>query len=156
MDPWFRKIPWRREWLPTPAFLPGEFHGERSLVGYSPWGHKELDRIGHLTLSFYHPSPFCRDFSCPFGHPWSSVSVQLGFCENVPFVDVVLMHLWGEMNSTSSYSAAILTSADINLKPKLLTVYRLEGPTTLSCSTDLLLWFIELRRPVYSQITSLL
>lgn len=74
----------------------------------------------------------------------------------VPFVDIFLMHLWGEMNSTSSYSAAILTSADINLKPKLLTVYRLEGPTTLSCSTDLLLWFIELRRPVYSQITSLL
>ena len=42
-DPWVRKIPWRREWLPTPVFLPGEFHGQRSLVGYSPWGHKELD-----------------------------------------------------------------------------------------------------------------
>ena len=38
-----RKIPWRREWQPTPVFLPGEFHGQRSLVGYSPWGHKELD-----------------------------------------------------------------------------------------------------------------
>ena len=35
------KIPWRREWLPTPVFLPGEFHGHRSLAGYSPWGHKE-------------------------------------------------------------------------------------------------------------------
>ena len=35
------KTPWRREWLPTPVFLPGEFHGQRSLVGYSPWGHKE-------------------------------------------------------------------------------------------------------------------
>ena len=32
-DPWFRKIPWRREWTPTPVFLPGEFHGQRSLVG---------------------------------------------------------------------------------------------------------------------------
>ena len=32
------KIPWRREWLPTPVFLPGEFHGQRNLVGYSPWG----------------------------------------------------------------------------------------------------------------------
>ena len=32
-NPWVRKIPWRREWLPTPIFLPGEFHGERSLVG---------------------------------------------------------------------------------------------------------------------------
>ena len=36
VDPWVRKISWRREWPPTPVFLPGEFHGERSLVGYSP------------------------------------------------------------------------------------------------------------------------
>ena len=36
-DPWVRKIPWRRAWQPTPAFLPGESHGQRSLVGYSPW-----------------------------------------------------------------------------------------------------------------------
>ena len=42
-DPWVRTIPWRREWLPTPVFLPGEFHGQRSLTGYSPWDHKELD-----------------------------------------------------------------------------------------------------------------
>ena len=38
-----RKIPWRRECLPTPVFLPGEFHGQRTLAGYSPWGHKESD-----------------------------------------------------------------------------------------------------------------
>ena len=37
------KIPWRRKWQPTPVFLPGESHGGRSLVGYSPWGHKESD-----------------------------------------------------------------------------------------------------------------
>ena len=35
--------PWRREWQPTPVFLPGESHGQRSLVGYSPWGRKEWD-----------------------------------------------------------------------------------------------------------------
>ena len=33
--------PWRREWQSTPMFLPGESHGQKSLVGYSPWGHKE-------------------------------------------------------------------------------------------------------------------
>ena len=38
-----QKIPWRMEWLPTPVFLPKKFHGQRSLEGYSPWGHKELD-----------------------------------------------------------------------------------------------------------------
>ena len=42
-DPWVRKILWRRKWQPTPVFLPGEFHGQRSLVGYSPWGLKEPD-----------------------------------------------------------------------------------------------------------------
>ena len=42
-DPWVRKIPCRRKWQATPVFLPGEFHGHRSLAGYSPWGHKESD-----------------------------------------------------------------------------------------------------------------
>ena len=37
-DPWFGKIPWRKKWEPTPVFLPGESHGPRSMVGYSPWG----------------------------------------------------------------------------------------------------------------------
>ena len=46
-DPWVGKISWRREWQPTPVFLPGKFHGQRSLVGYSPWGHKQLDIIEH-------------------------------------------------------------------------------------------------------------
>ena len=39
--PGFGKIPWRRQWQPTPVLLPGESHGPRSLVGYSPWGRKE-------------------------------------------------------------------------------------------------------------------
>ena len=42
-DPGVSKIPWRREWLHTPVFLPRDFHGLRSLMGYSPWGHKELN-----------------------------------------------------------------------------------------------------------------
>ena len=51
LDPWGRNIPWRREQLPTPVFLPGEFHGQRSLVGYSPWGCRESDTTEQLTLS---------------------------------------------------------------------------------------------------------
>ena len=47
-DPQVRKIPWRRKWLPTPVFLPGEFPGQRSLMGYSPWGCKELDTTEQL------------------------------------------------------------------------------------------------------------
>ena len=41
-DPWVRKTP-LEEWQPTPVFLPGESRGQESLVGYCPWGHKELD-----------------------------------------------------------------------------------------------------------------
>ena len=49
-DPWIGKVPWRREWLPSPVFLPGEFHGQRSLADYSSWGHKELEMTEWLTL----------------------------------------------------------------------------------------------------------
>ena len=41
--PGLARCPWRRTWQPTPVFLPEEFHGQRSLVGYSPWGCKESD-----------------------------------------------------------------------------------------------------------------
>ena len=40
-DPWVEQIPWRRAWQPTPVLSPGDAHGQRSLVGSSPWGHKE-------------------------------------------------------------------------------------------------------------------
>ena len=48
-DPWVEKIPWRREWQPTPLFLPGESHGQKSLAGYSSRGHKKQDTTERLT-----------------------------------------------------------------------------------------------------------
>ena len=48
--PWLGRSPWRREWQLTTVFLPRDFHGQRSLVGYSPWGDKELDMTEQLTL----------------------------------------------------------------------------------------------------------
>ena len=42
--------PWRKEWQPTPLFLPGKFHGQRSLAGSSPQGHKKSNTIDQLTL----------------------------------------------------------------------------------------------------------
>ena len=55
-DPWVRKIPWCRKWLPTPVFLPGKFHKQRSLVGYSPCGCRVRHDLAtkqqqHLTQS---------------------------------------------------------------------------------------------------------
>ena len=49
--PWLGKIPWRRKWQPTPVFLPGESHGQRSVAGYSPWDCKESDTTERLSLS---------------------------------------------------------------------------------------------------------
>ena len=50
-----RKIPWRREWQPTPVFLPGRSHALKSLAGYSPWGLKELDVIEHILTPAFSP-----------------------------------------------------------------------------------------------------
>ena len=51
---WVRSLdwedsPWSRKWQPTLVFLPGKFHGQRSQVGYSPWGHKESDTSEQLS-----------------------------------------------------------------------------------------------------------
>ena len=45
---WVRKIPWRSKWQPIPVFLPAESYGQRSLAGYSPWGHEESDTTGPI------------------------------------------------------------------------------------------------------------
>ena len=56
LDPWVRKIPWRRKWQPTPVFLPGDSHGGRSLAGHSPRGREEWDTTGRLTLTHSLPA----------------------------------------------------------------------------------------------------
>ena len=48
-----RNIPWRRKWQHIPVFLPDKSHGQRSLVGYSPWGHKKSDMTEQLTFSLF-------------------------------------------------------------------------------------------------------
>ena len=74
VPPWVGKIPWRREWLPTPVFLLGEFHEQRSLVGNSPGGHKESDVTEKLTLSLSLPFHWLHSqtgFSPNHGQEWS-------------------------------------------------------------------------------------
>ena len=53
LDLWVRKIPWNRKRQSIPVFLPGKFCGQRSLVGYSPWDHRELDTTGRLSTAQY-------------------------------------------------------------------------------------------------------
>ena len=78
LDPSVRKIPWRRSGSPSPVFLTGESHGQRSLVGYSPWGHKESDKIkpgiffNFILYSFSSPLlPFAGTFMPFWYHPGS-------------------------------------------------------------------------------------
>ena len=51
-DPWIENIPWRRKWQPTTVFLLGKSHGQRSLVGYSPWGHKSQIWFSNYTTTY--------------------------------------------------------------------------------------------------------
>ena len=53
-NPRIGKVSWKRAWQPTPVFLPGESHGQRSLVGYSPLGHKELDMTKVNTHTYHY------------------------------------------------------------------------------------------------------
>ena len=57
LDPWVGKIPWNRKWQPTPGFLPGESHGQRSLVGYSPQGCRELNTTDLVAQSEHAHTP---------------------------------------------------------------------------------------------------
>ena len=59
LSPWVGKIPWRK-WQATPVVFPGEFHGQRSLVDYSPWGHKELSQIS--VVSRREENTFCTPY----------------------------------------------------------------------------------------------
>ena len=52
-DPWIGKISWGWEWLPTPVFWPQQFHGQRSLAGYTPWGCKESNPAEQLSFSVF-------------------------------------------------------------------------------------------------------
>ena len=68
-----RKIPWRRKWQPTPGFLPGESYGQRSLMGYSPWGH----RVEHnWATDTPLPVSDCSSFKNSIGNKLSSLVVE--------------------------------------------------------------------------------
>ena len=54
LTPGSKKMPWRRKWQPTPVFLPGKSHGQKSLTGYNPWGHKESDTTERLEHTDTH------------------------------------------------------------------------------------------------------
>ena len=83
------KIHWKKEWLSTPVFLPGHFHGEKSLVDYSSWGRKESDTTEQLTLSLlYLVSQAYRMVFllelCPLEVPLVRASLVAQLIKNLP------------------------------------------------------------------------
>ena len=77
-NPWVGKIPWRRQWQPTPVFLPGEPHGQRSLVDYSPWGLKKLDVTevtlqAHTSIYLYFKKFWPHPIACGTLVPWPGI-----------------------------------------------------------------------------------
>ena len=63
-DPWVRKILWNRKWQAALVFLPGKFHGQRGLEGYSSWGCKELDMTEHAHTDEYIKPPTYQPKIC--------------------------------------------------------------------------------------------
>ena len=78
-DPWVRKIPWRRKWQPTPVFLPGKSHGQRSLAGYCPWGHKESDTTERLNWT----ELMLRKIELRRGRGWQRISWLDGITDSM-------------------------------------------------------------------------
>ena len=78
-DPGVGKIPWRRPWQPTLLFLPGESHGQKSLVGYSPWGLKESDTTKHIHTRIHRASTIVVYRSCSEG--FDILVVIVDFCQ---------------------------------------------------------------------------
>ena len=64
----FYTADWRRKWQPTPVFLPGECHGQKSLLGYSPWDHKELDTTEQLTHTHSRYFKYFHSYQIYFSH----------------------------------------------------------------------------------------
>ena len=69
-DPWVRKIPWRRKWLPTLVFLPGEFHGQRSQAPMVPMGQQSQTRPSDYHFQFTHLQPNAATDRTGDTSPW--------------------------------------------------------------------------------------
>ena len=104
--PWVRKIPWNRKWQTTPVFFPGEFHGQRSQAGYSPWGHKESDMIEWLTYTVWHQIINCSEprgkgnIGCKYTY---DNKILCDFYLNVIFSPIWLFH-WVASSDSNMYS----------------------------------------------------
>ena len=125
-------MPWRREWPPTPVFWPGEFHGQRSLPGYSQWDRKDSDMTEWLSLSM---STTFMDCSLPSSSvhgisqatilEWVAVSFLLGLNSHLLHWAGAFLplnhqgHLWGIHYSACQILWNLLTEEHRSEKPSI-------------------------------------
>ena len=126
-NPWVGKIPWRRAWQPTAVFLPEESHGQRSMAGYSPWGHKELDTTEWLNNN--------RIFALSLLHAWLGTSHHI-------LVDSQVWNCHVPANPTNFSSSSLPGGLPIHLLQHLSTfspfrkiINFLRAEITLVCSS---------------------
>ena len=134
-ETWVRTLgqedsPWRRKWLPTPVFLPEEFHGQKSLVGSSPWGHRALDTSERLMLHFTSPlttlSRYC--------HHYCSCLVKPGKCMRNRWGKTQNPHI--EKHTVLAFQLEPPSSSNSPKRPKLRE--RGEAPAVWSLCAQLL------------------
>ena len=118
-DPWVGKIPWRRKWLPTPVFLPGESHGQRSLVGYSPCGLQSCPE-SDMTEVTYRASTHSAQQGCsescthfPRGHYPPNASSLLALTDIGPEY-IKFCKMSGHLNSSIYQTYFTILRGQIN------------------------------------------
>ena len=116
---WVGKISWRRAWQPTPVLLPGESHGQRSLVGYSLWGCRELDTNERQTLTHIHNYLLCSNkcliniFLIIFKVKFNSKAI---ICKSVySFLSFCVASTWRHLFYYQFLPVSVVNMEDINL-----------------------------------------
>ena len=89
LDPWVGKTTWRRKWQPPPVFFPGQSHGQRSLVGYGSWGHKQSDTTEHMCTRTHTHTHACAH-TCTHTH----VCVHRDTCAHTCMYTRVCVHAY--------------------------------------------------------------
>ena len=126
VHPWVPKIPWRWKWQPTAVFLPGEFHGQRSLMGYSPWGRKELDteRLSYIDSVL----PFLLSSSFVFCLPsfffslllvWSLINIYER-CHIRIVYRFLLLSVASQLTCTDTYHVCLSVPGPLHVVPHLI------------------------------------
>ena len=108
--PWVRKIPWSGKWQPIPVFLPGKFHGQKSMVGYGPWGCKELDTTRHaheFVFVVLYVSYVPVVLYVIYKLPCSSLLLTLFYCccrnEHLSFFATSIVLKWWSLHSLRTF-----------------------------------------------------